>query len=88
MFTLGVLSCQSWTGTTSEVSGEINACEKVFGGSEIAACPTAGVLGTCVDITTDSTNETSVIYYYQNDAGVLSLSDLCDNSMGTYAPPN
>jgi hypothetical protein len=85
-YTMGVLSCQTWTGTASEVSGEIQACEKVFGGSQVASCPTAGVLGRCIDITTDSTNETSVIYYYQDDAGILSPADLCDSAAGTYAP--
>jgi hypothetical protein len=88
MYTVGVLSCQTWTGTQSVVTGEIKACESVFGGAAVASCPTTGVLGTCINITTDSLNETSVIYYYQNDAGVLSLPDLCDSSMGTYAPVN
>ena len=85
MYVLGVSSCQTYTGTQSEVSGEIKACENVFGGTEVAACPTAGVLGTCVGIDTGSLNETTEIFYYQNDAGVLSLSDLCDNAGGTLA---
>ncbi len=85
-YTMGVLSCQTWSGTASEVSGEVQACEKVFGGTETASCPTAGVLGRCINITTDSTNETSVIYYYQDDAGILSPADLCDSASGTYAP--
>jgi hypothetical protein len=86
MYTMGVLSCQTWTSTASDVSGEIQACERAFGGSEVASCPTAGVIGTCINITTDSTNETSVIYYYQDDAGILSPADLCDSASGTYVP--
>jgi hypothetical protein len=86
MYTIGDLSCQTWTGTASEVSGEISACEKVFYGTEIATCPTTGVVGSCTNITTDSTNETSTIYYYQADASTLSLADLCDSSAGTYVP--
>jgi hypothetical protein len=85
MYVLGVSSCQTYTGTQSEVTGEINACEKVYAGTEVAACPTAGVLGTCVGIDTGSLTETTEIFYYQNDAGVLSLADLCDSAGGTLA---
>jgi hypothetical protein len=86
MYVLGVSSCQTYTGTQSEVTGEITACEKVYAGTEVASCPTAGVLGTCVGIATGSLTETTEIFYYQDDAGILSLSDLCDSAGGTLAP--
>jgi hypothetical protein len=85
MYVLGVSSCQSYTGTQSEVTSEIKACEKVFYGTEVASCPTAGVLGTCVGISTDALGETSEIFYYQDDAGTLSIADLCDSAGGTLA---
>ncbi len=86
MYTMGVLSCQTWTSTANDVSSEIQTCEKDFGGSEVASCPTAGVIGTCINLTTDALNETSEIYYYQDDAGILSPADLCDSASGTYVP--
>jgi hypothetical protein len=86
MYVLGVSSCQTYTGTQSEVTGQINACEKVYAGTAVASCPTAGVLGTCVGISTGSLNETTEIFYYENDAGTLSLADLCDSAGGTLAP--
>lgn len=85
MYILGDSSCQSYTGTQAEVSGEINACVKVYAGTEVASCPSAGVVGTCVGINTYSPTETTEIFYYTDDAGILSLSDLCGNAGGKLA---
>jgi hypothetical protein len=81
------LSCQTFTASPKQVASEIKACETVLLGTEVASCPTAGVLGKCINLTADPPGETSTIYYYQSDASTLTLDELC-STVGTYVPAN
>jgi hypothetical protein len=79
---LFAITCQTYTGNADSVSGDISACEKVFGGAEVASCP-SGAIGYCKGITSGDT--TSEIYYYPGDAGTLTFQDLCTNAGGTFS---
>jgi hypothetical protein len=75
--------------TTQQLMGELHACETVFGGTAVDACPTTGIVGACKNVTpaNGGTAETIEIFYYNFDGGeILSPADLCMNSDGTYSP--
>jgi len=84
-YELGAPTCETYTGTASEVNGKIGACMRVFGGTAVAACPTTGIVGKC-KVVPDSPQETDEIFYYEGDAGILTYADLCDSANGTYTP--
>jgi hypothetical protein len=81
------LSCQTFTASPQQVASEIKACKTVLLGTQVASCPDSGVLGKCINLTADSTGETSTIYYYQADGSILTLDELCSTA-GTYVPAN
>jgi hypothetical protein len=84
-FTLYVPQCQSYSGSQQTVTGSVNACVNVFAGIAVGSCSTVGVVGYCKNVSQPDSSETSEIFYYSADAGVLTLQDLCTNSGGTYS---